>query len=59
MVEKLQLNNLATALVDIPAATIPIVHSLICGIVLFDKTALGVASYCPEHKVYLYKEHAV
>ncbi len=43
MVEKLTLNSLATALVDIPGASMPIARSLttgdICGIVLCDKTA--------------------
>jgi hypothetical protein len=43
MVEKLALNSLATALVDIPAVTMPIARSLktldICGIVLCDQTA--------------------
>ena len=43
MVDKLTFNYLATALVDIPAVSIPIVRSLksleICGIVLCDKTA--------------------
>jgi hypothetical protein len=42
MVEKLTLNYLATALVDIPAISMPIARSLktsdICGIVLCDKT---------------------
>ncbi len=43
MVEKLTLNSRATALVDIPAVSMPIAHYLktcdICGIVLFDKAA--------------------
>jgi hypothetical protein len=42
MVEKYILNSLATALVDIPAVSMPIVPSLktwdVCGIVLCDKT---------------------
>ena len=43
MVEKSALNYLSTALVDIPAVSMPISHSLktwdICGIVLCDRTA--------------------
>ncbi len=43
MVEKWTFNSQATALVDIPAVSMPIAHSLktcnICGIVLCDKTA--------------------
>ena len=43
MVEKLTLNYLATALVDIPAVSMPIAPSLktsdLCAIVLCDKTA--------------------
>ncbi len=42
MVEKWTLNSRATALVDIPAVSMPIARSLkacdICGIVLCDKT---------------------
>ncbi len=41
MVEKLTFNSWATALVDIPAVSMPIAHSLktcdICGIVLCDQ----------------------
>jgi hypothetical protein len=41
MVEKLTFNSLATALVDIPAISMPIAHAFktsdICGIVLCDK----------------------
>jgi hypothetical protein len=41
MVEKLTLHSLATALVDIPAVSMPIARSLnlgdICGIVMCDK----------------------
>jgi hypothetical protein len=64
MVEKLTLNYLATALVDIPAVSMPIARSLktwgICGIVLCDKTAhFRVAFYCPQHKVHLCNDHAV
>ena len=58
MVEKLNLNSLATALADIPAVCITIAHSLktwnICGIVLRDK-----ALYCPQHKEHLCNDHAV
>ena len=43
MVEKLTLNYRSTALVDIPAVSMPIARSLktwdICGIMLYDKTA--------------------
>ena len=53
MVDKLAFNSLATALVDIPAVSMPIAHTLktwdICGIVLCDKTAhFKVAFYCPS-----------
>ena len=48
MVEKLTLNSLTTALVDIPA---------VC---MCDKTAhFRVAFYCPQHKVHLCNDHAV
>ena len=52
MVDKLTLNSLGTALVDIPAVSMTISHSLktcdICGIVLCDKmTHFRVAFYCP------------
>ncbi len=51
MVEKWTFNSGATALVDIPAVSMPIACSLktcdVCGIVLCDKTAhFGVAFYC-------------
>ncbi len=50
MVEKLTFNSWATALVDIPAVSMPIARSLktcdICGIVLCDKTAHFRAFYC-------------
>ena len=64
MVEKLTLNYLETALVDIPAVSMPIARSLkswdICGHVMCDKTAhFRVAFYCPQHKVHLCNEHAV
>ena len=64
MVEKLTLKSLATALVDIPAVSMPIARSLktwdICGIVLSDKTAhCRVVFYCPQHKVHLCNDHAV
>ena len=64
MVEKLALNYLATALVDIPAVNMSIARSLkildICGVVLCDKTALfRVVFYCPQHKVHLCNDDAV
>ena len=64
MVEKLRFNYLATALVDIPAVSMPIGHSLktrdICGIVLCDKTVhFRLAFYCPRRKVHLCNDHAV
>ena len=63
MIEKLTLNSLATALVDIPALCMPIVRSLkrvICGIVLCDKTAYFKVDFsCPQHKVHLCNDHAV
>jgi hypothetical protein len=64
MVEKLKLNYLVTALVDMPAVSIPIASSLktsgICGIVLCDKTAhFRLAFYCSQHKVHLCNDHAV
>ena len=62
--EKLTLNSVATALVDIRAVNMPIAHSLktwdICGIVLCEKTAHFImAFYCPQHKVQLCNDHAV
>ncbi len=64
MVEKLTFNSWATALVDIPAVSMPIARSLktcdICGIVLCDKTAhFRVAFYCGQPKVHLCNNHAV
>jgi hypothetical protein len=64
MVDKLTFNSLATALVDIPAFSIPIAHYLkageLCGIVLCDKTAhFRMAIYCPQHKVHHSNDHAV
>ena len=64
MVEKLALNSLATALVDIPAVSMPIARSLktcdICGIVLCDKTEhFRVAFYCGQPKAHLCNNHAV
>jgi hypothetical protein len=64
VVEKLTLNYLATALVDIPAVIMSIAHSLktidIYGIVLCDKTAhFRVAFYCPRPKVHLFNDLAV
>ncbi len=55
MVEKLTFNSRATALVDIPAVSMPIARSLktcvIYGIVLCDKTAhFRVAFYCGQPK---------
>uniref|UniRef100_A0A8C2K3V1 Uncharacterized protein n=1 Tax=Cyprinus carpio TaxID=7962 RepID=A0A8C2K3V1_CYPCA len=51
-------NSQATALVDIPAVSMPIACSLktcdICGIVLCDKTAhFRVACYCGQPKFFL------
>ncbi len=64
MVEKWTFNSRATALVDIPAVSMPIVRSLktcdICGIVLCDKTAhFTVAFYCGQPKAHLCNNHAV
>ena len=63
MVEKLTFNILETALVDIPAVSMPIARSLktwdICGIVLCDKSAhFWVAFYCPQDKVHLCNDHS-
>ncbi len=54
----------ATALVDIPAVSMPIARSLktcdICGIVLCDKTAhFRVAFFCVQPKAHLCNNHAV
>jgi hypothetical protein len=64
LLEKLTLNSLETALVDIPTVSMPIAHSLkawdICGIVLCYKTAhCRVAFYYPRHKVHLCNDHSV
>jgi hypothetical protein len=63
MVEKLAFNSLATALMDIPAVSMPIAGSLtfnICGLVLCDETAhFRVSFYCPQHKVHLSNNYAV
>ncbi len=64
MVEKLTFNSRATALVDIPAVSMSITHSLkscdICGIVLCNETAhFGVAFYCGQPKAHLCNNHAV
>ncbi len=64
MVEKWTFNSRATALVDIPAVSMPIARSLktcdICGIVLCDKTAhIRVAFYCGQPKAHLCNNHAV
>jgi hypothetical protein len=61
MVEKLTLNYLATALVDIPAVSMSTACTLknvdICGIVLCDKTAHFRVAFCPQHKVHLCNDH--
>ena len=56
MVEKLTVISLATALVDIPAVSNPIAHSLKpC-----DKIAhYRVAFYCPQRKVHRANDYAV
>ncbi len=64
MVEKLTFNSWATALVGIPAVSMPIACSLktcdICGIVLCDKTAhFRVAFYCGQPKARLSNNHVV
>ncbi len=64
MVEKWTFNSRATALVDIPAVSMPIARSLktcnICGIVLCDKTAhFRVSFYCGQPKAHLCNNHAV
>ncbi len=64
MVEKWTFNSRATALVDIPAVSMPIAHSFktcnICGIVLCNKTAnFIVAFYCGQPKAHLCNNHAV
>ncbi len=64
MVEKLTFNSGVTALVDIPAVSMPIAPSLkmfdICGFVLCDKTAyFRVAFYCGQPKAHLCNNHAV
>ncbi len=65
MVEKWTFNSRATALVDIPAVSMPVpARSLktcdICGIVLCDKTAhFRVAFYCGQPKSHLCNNHAV
>ncbi len=63
MVEKLTFNLRTTALVDIPAVSMPIASSLktcvICGIVLCDKTPFRVAFYCGQPKAHLCNNHAV
>ncbi len=64
MVEKLTFNPRATALVDIPAVSMPIACSLknfnICVIVLFDNIAhFIVAFYCGQTKAHLCNNRAV
>ncbi len=59
-------NSRATALVDIPAVSMPIACSLktcdVCGIVLCDKTHFAhfrVSFYCGQPKAHLCNNHAV
>ncbi len=64
MVEKLTFNSRVTALVDIPAVSMPIARSLktcdICGIVLCDKTAhFRLAFYYGQPKAHLCNNHDV
>ncbi len=64
MVEKWTFNSRETALVDIPAVSMPIARSLktsdICGIVPCDKTAhFRAAFYCGQPKRHLCNNHAV
>ncbi len=64
MVDKWTFNSRATALVDIPAVSMPTARSLktcdICGIVLCDKTAhFRVAFYCGQPEAHLCYNHAV
>ncbi len=64
MVEKRTFNSRATALLDIPAVSMPIARSLktydICGIMLCDKTAhFRVAFYCGQPKAHLCNNYAV
>ncbi len=64
MVEKWRFNSRTTVLVDIPAVSMPIAHSLktcdISGIVLCDKIAhFRVAFYCGQSKAHLCNNHAV
>ncbi len=64
MEEKWTFDSWATALVDIPAVSMPIARSLktfdICGIVLCDKTAhFRVVFYCVQSKAHLCNNHAV
>jgi hypothetical protein len=59
MVEKLTLNYLATALVDIPAISMPIAHSLnlrhmaLCLLYDDNTSHFRAAFYCPQRKVHL------
>ncbi len=64
MVEKLTFDSQATALVVIPAVSMPIACSFktcdICGIVLCDKTAhFRVPFYCGQPKAHLCNNHTV
>ena len=65
MVEKLTFNYLATALVDIPAVSMPIAHSLnlrqmaLCLLYDDNTSHFRAAFYCPQRKVHLCNDHAV
>ncbi len=59
---EMNIQFMATALVDIPAVSMPIERSLktcdICGIVLCDKTAhFRVVFYCDQPKAHLCNNH--
>ena len=62
MVEKGTLISLATVLVEIPAASRPITHSLltsdICDSVFSYKSAHFIVAFCPQNKVHLCIGHA-
>jgi hypothetical protein len=61
MVEKITLGYLQTALVDIPAVSMPIACSLISHLwhCVVTQLHILVAFYCPQHKVHLCNEHVV
>jgi hypothetical protein len=62
MVEKLTLNSLATALVDIPAVGIPNAYSLkkeSVALCCVTKLHILVAFYCSQHKVHLCNDRAI